>query len=207
MKNFNCPDDEVICTSHFSKLDPVENGEVHVSLVNGRPGVVGPTLGLQNFTTARYIRLRLQKIKTLYADLVCWLVYGSLTVLDGHRSSQRQPQQNRPICHTPVFLRHQGYLCRWAMHLLRSCCRVSPSVGQWETRFMHQSIINQSILQAARACTRRRDPLAKNAFHCTTRNPGHQARTTIQTIARNVSVMVMQQAAFMMLRLKRPGRP
>lgn len=40
-------DDEVICTSFFSKLDPIENGEVHTSLVNGRPGITGPSLALQ----------------------------------------------------------------------------------------------------------------------------------------------------------------
>ncbi|XP_023930165.1 laminin subunit alpha-1-like [Lingula anatina] len=37
-------DDEVICTSFYSRLDPIENGEIHTSLVNGRPGAVnGPS--------------------------------------------------------------------------------------------------------------------------------------------------------------------
>ncbi len=40
-------DTEVICTSHYSRLDKIENGEIHTSLVNGRPGVDGPSLELQ----------------------------------------------------------------------------------------------------------------------------------------------------------------
>lgn len=63
-------DDEVICTSYYSKLDPLENGEIHTSLVNGRPGVDGPSIKLRDFTKARYVRLRLQKIRTLHADLM-----------------------------------------------------------------------------------------------------------------------------------------
>lgn len=63
-------DDEIICTSYYSKLNPFENGEIHTSLVNGRPGVDGPSDTLRKFTTARYIRLRLQKIRTLNADLM-----------------------------------------------------------------------------------------------------------------------------------------
>ncbi|XP_022246631.1 laminin subunit alpha-2-like, partial [Limulus polyphemus] len=63
-------DDEVICTSYYSKLNPLENGEIHTSLVNGRPGVDGPSNSLREFTTARFVRLRLQKIRTLNADLM-----------------------------------------------------------------------------------------------------------------------------------------
>ncbi|KAG8183116.1 hypothetical protein JTE90_024425 [Oedothorax gibbosus] len=63
-------DDEVICTSYYSKLNPLENGEIHTSLLNGRPGVDGPSSKLMEFTKARYVRLRLQKIRTLYADLM-----------------------------------------------------------------------------------------------------------------------------------------
>lgn len=43
-------DDEVICTSHFSKLNPLENGEIHTSLVNGRPNAEHPSVELQDFT-------------------------------------------------------------------------------------------------------------------------------------------------------------
>lgn len=40
-------DKEVICTSFYSKLDPLEGGEIHVSLVNGRPGAEGPSKDIQ----------------------------------------------------------------------------------------------------------------------------------------------------------------
>ncbi|XP_061125977.1 laminin subunit alpha-2 isoform X2 [Syngnathus typhle] len=63
-------DDEVICTSFYSKIHPLENGEIHTSLINGRPSADDPSSTLLNFTSARYIRLVLQRIRTLNADLM-----------------------------------------------------------------------------------------------------------------------------------------
>uniref|UniRef100_A0A3Q2DG06 Laminin, alpha 1 n=1 Tax=Cyprinodon variegatus TaxID=28743 RepID=A0A3Q2DG06_CYPVA len=68
-------DTEVICTSYYSRLNPLENGEIHTSLINGRPGAEDLTPDLLNFTSARYIRLRLQRIRTLYADLMTLSIY------------------------------------------------------------------------------------------------------------------------------------
>lgn len=63
-------DDEVICTSYYSRLVPLEHGEIHTSLINGRPSADDPSPTLLDFTSARYIRLRLQRIRTLNADLM-----------------------------------------------------------------------------------------------------------------------------------------
>uniref|UniRef100_A0A8B9RME3 Basement membrane-specific heparan sulfate proteoglycan core protein n=1 Tax=Astyanax mexicanus TaxID=7994 RepID=A0A8B9RME3_ASTMX len=63
-------DDEVICTSFYSKIHPLENGEIHTSLINGRPSADDPSPTLLNFTTARYIRLKFLRIRTLNADLM-----------------------------------------------------------------------------------------------------------------------------------------
>ncbi|CAB1436741.1 unnamed protein product [Pleuronectes platessa] len=63
-------DDEVICTSYYSKIHPLENGEIHTSLINGRPSAEDPSPTLLNFTSARYIRLVFQRIRTLNADLM-----------------------------------------------------------------------------------------------------------------------------------------
>ncbi|XP_039610736.1 laminin subunit alpha-1 [Polypterus senegalus] len=63
-------DDEVICTSYYSRLVPFEHGEIHTSLINGRPGADDLSPALLEFTSARYIRLRLQRIRTLNADLM-----------------------------------------------------------------------------------------------------------------------------------------
>ncbi|KAL0967369.1 hypothetical protein UPYG_G00251370 [Umbra pygmaea] len=63
-------DDEVICTSFYSKIQPLENGEIHTSLINGRPSADDPSPKLLNFTSARYIRLQFQRIRTLNADLM-----------------------------------------------------------------------------------------------------------------------------------------
>ncbi|KAL8600730.1 hypothetical protein ACOMHN_057318 [Nucella lapillus] len=75
-------DDEVICTSRYSRLDPLENGEIFVSIVNGRPGVFQPSRVLLNFTSARYVRLRLLRIRTLNADLMFFQQYSSYRELD-----------------------------------------------------------------------------------------------------------------------------
>ncbi|XP_029705872.1 LOW QUALITY PROTEIN: laminin subunit alpha-2 [Takifugu rubripes] len=63
-------DDEVICTSFYSKIPPLENGEIHTSLINGRPSADDPSPKLLNFTSARFIRLVFQRIRTLNADLM-----------------------------------------------------------------------------------------------------------------------------------------
>ncbi|XP_026264666.2 laminin subunit alpha-1 [Urocitellus parryii] len=63
-------DDEVICTSYYSRLIPLDHGEIHTSLINGRPSADDPSPRLLEFTSARYIRLRLQRIRTLNADLM-----------------------------------------------------------------------------------------------------------------------------------------
>ncbi|XP_043081584.1 laminin subunit alpha-1 [Puntigrus tetrazona] len=63
-------DDEVICTSYYSRLVPLEHGEIHTSLINGRPSADDLTPELLEFTSARFIRLRLQRIRTLNADLM-----------------------------------------------------------------------------------------------------------------------------------------
>ncbi|XP_071964129.1 laminin subunit alpha-1-like [Antedon mediterranea] len=64
-------DDEVMCTSYYSKLEPLENGEIHTSLVNGRPSSLSsPSKEFLNFTTARFIRFRFQRIRTLHGYLM-----------------------------------------------------------------------------------------------------------------------------------------
>uniref|UniRef100_A0A3B3YH39 Laminin N-terminal domain-containing protein n=1 Tax=Poecilia mexicana TaxID=48701 RepID=A0A3B3YH39_9TELE len=48
---------------------------IHTSLINGRPGADDLTPDLLNFTSARYIRVRLQRIRTLNADLMTLSVH------------------------------------------------------------------------------------------------------------------------------------
>nr|XP_054604109.1 laminin subunit alpha-2 isoform X1 [Nothobranchius furzeri] len=74
-------DDEVICTSFYSKIHPLENGEIHTSLINGRPSAEDPSPTLLNFTSARYIRLVFQRIRTLNADLMT-LTFSDSTDID-----------------------------------------------------------------------------------------------------------------------------
>ncbi|XP_048757989.2 laminin subunit alpha-2-like isoform X2 [Ostrea edulis] len=75
-------DDEVICTTKYSKIYPLENGEIFISLINGRPGVKKPSPTLLEFTSARYVRLRLQRIRTLNADLMTFRSTSDLKFID-----------------------------------------------------------------------------------------------------------------------------
>ncbi|XP_068678125.1 laminin subunit alpha-like [Montipora foliosa] len=65
-------DTTVTCTTSYSHVPPFENGEIHISLVNGRPGAANFSYSqaLQQWTRATHIRLRLLKVKTLLADLL-----------------------------------------------------------------------------------------------------------------------------------------
>ncbi|XP_038056132.1 laminin subunit alpha-2-like [Patiria miniata] len=72
-------DDEVICTSYYSQLEPLSNGEIHTSIVNGRPSRRNPSETLMKFMAARFVRLRFQKIRTLHGGL---MAYGKNGFID-----------------------------------------------------------------------------------------------------------------------------
>ncbi|CAL8279923.1 unnamed protein product [Lota lota] len=65
-------DDDQICTTEYSRIPPLENGEVVVSLVNGRPGAKNFTYSpvLRDFTKATHIRLRFLRTSTLLGHLI-----------------------------------------------------------------------------------------------------------------------------------------
>ncbi|XP_038550957.1 laminin subunit alpha-5-like [Micropterus salmoides] len=65
-------DDDVICTTEYSRIVPLENGEVVVSLVNGRPGAMNFSYSpvLREFTKATHIRLRFLRTNTLLGHLM-----------------------------------------------------------------------------------------------------------------------------------------
>ncbi|XP_053879086.1 laminin subunit alpha-2 isoform X6 [Malaclemys terrapin pileata] len=114
-------DDEVICTSFYSKIQPLENGEIHTSLINGRPSADDPSRVLLEFTSARFIRLRFQRIRTLNADLMMFahkdpseidhivtrryyysvkdVSVGGMCICSGHaRACPLDPATNRSTC-------------------------------------------------------------------------------------------------------------
>ncbi|XP_068196189.1 laminin subunit alpha-3-like isoform X2 [Antennarius striatus] len=65
-------DDDQLCTTDYSRIVPLENGEIVVSLVNGRPGARNFTYSsvLQDFTKATNIRLRFLRTSTLLGHLI-----------------------------------------------------------------------------------------------------------------------------------------
>lgn len=70
-------DSEVICSTKFGKALPLENGEMHVSLINGRPGANASSHELLEFTMARYVRLRFVAMHSSIAaadNSIRWLV-------------------------------------------------------------------------------------------------------------------------------------
>uniref|UniRef100_A0A3B1JCD6 Laminin subunit alpha 3 n=1 Tax=Astyanax mexicanus TaxID=7994 RepID=A0A3B1JCD6_ASTMX len=65
-------DNDQMCTTEYSKIVPLENGEIVVSLVNGRPGSKNFTYSpvLQEFTKATNIRLHFLRTNTLLGHLI-----------------------------------------------------------------------------------------------------------------------------------------
>ncbi|XP_072567322.1 laminin subunit alpha-3 isoform X1 [Paramormyrops kingsleyae] len=65
-------DDDQICTIEYSRIVPLENGEIVVSLVNSRPGAKNFTYSpvLRDFTKATNIRLRFLRTNTLLGHLI-----------------------------------------------------------------------------------------------------------------------------------------
>ncbi|XP_023597830.1 laminin subunit alpha-3 isoform X2 [Trichechus manatus latirostris] len=65
-------DDDVLCITEYSRIVPLENGEVVVSLINGRPGAKNFTFShtLREFTKATNIRLRFLRTNTLLGHLI-----------------------------------------------------------------------------------------------------------------------------------------
>nr|XP_046253250.1 laminin subunit alpha-5 isoform X2 [Scatophagus argus] len=65
-------DNDVICTTEYSRIVPLENGEIVVSLVNGRPGAMNFSYSpvLREFTKATNIRLRFLRTNTLLGHLM-----------------------------------------------------------------------------------------------------------------------------------------
>ena len=62
-------DTEVICSTQFSSLEPLENGEINLSIISGRPSEMITSPELQNFTLARYVRIRLLRMQSAEAQV------------------------------------------------------------------------------------------------------------------------------------------
>ncbi|KER20855.1 hypothetical protein T265_10681 [Opisthorchis viverrini] len=69
-------DDEVYCTTYYSQPQALQSGEIIVTLSLDRASTISTTLGLEravspkliDFLSARYVRLRFQKLQTLSGD-------------------------------------------------------------------------------------------------------------------------------------------
>uniref|UniRef100_A0A8C6SLT9 Uncharacterized protein n=1 Tax=Neogobius melanostomus TaxID=47308 RepID=A0A8C6SLT9_9GOBI len=87
-------DDDVICTTEYSRIVPLENGEIVVSLVNGRPGALNFSYSpvLREFTKATNIRLRFLRTNTLLGHLMGKALRDpTVTRRVSHRGLHRAP--------------------------------------------------------------------------------------------------------------------
>ncbi|CAD5221244.1 unnamed protein product [Bursaphelenchus xylophilus] len=75
-------DEEVICTTDYSAIHPMENGEMMINLLEGRPGKnsFGHSPRLQEFLTATNVRLRFLRANTMYAQLMDYKSPNDATV-------------------------------------------------------------------------------------------------------------------------------
>ena len=74
-------DDQVVCITQFSKVLPIEDGEVYVSLTKSRPSAknIWSSEVLQEWIRATNIRLRLIQTKTMLGHLMS-VAQGDKTV-------------------------------------------------------------------------------------------------------------------------------
>ena len=95
-------DDQVICATEFSKVLPIEDGEVYVSLTKGRPSAnnlwSSPTL--MDWLYATNIRLRLIQTKTMLGHL--------MSVAQGDKTVTRRVS---PFSHVLLILALSPSIC------------------------------------------------------------------------------------------------
>ena len=74
-------DDQVVCVTDFSKVLPIENGEIYVSLTSGRPSAkdLWSSQTLLDWLEATNIRLRFIQTKTMLGHLMS-VAQGDKTV-------------------------------------------------------------------------------------------------------------------------------
>ncbi|XP_049530280.1 laminin subunit alpha-1 [Anopheles darlingi] len=101
-------DTEVICSTQYSSPEPVvlEYGEITLSLISGRPSEKTASPELQNFTLARYVRLRLQRMQSAVPPKQSFYTISSLRIgarcsCSGHASRCKTNDNNidnQPQC-------------------------------------------------------------------------------------------------------------
>nr|XP_023028946.1 laminin subunit alpha-2-like [Leptinotarsa decemlineata] len=148
-------DTEVICTSYYSRMTPLENGEIHTSLIHGRPGANETSPELLEFTKARYVRLSLMGLRGTQEPLPRWLLQdvwkdkklfyairdisvGGQCVCNGHAENCRHNVAsgdhttgiNCDKCE-PGFFRPEGTLPDAAQPCIRCNCGPADSCIQY----------------------------------------------------------------------------
>ncbi|MFT7812246.1 laminin subunit alpha-3 [Arapaima gigas] len=94
-------DNDQICTTEYSRIVPLENGEIVVSLVNGRPGATNFSYSplLKDFTKATNIRLRFLRTSTLLGHLISKAQRDSTVTRRYYYSIKDISVGGRCVCH------------------------------------------------------------------------------------------------------------
>uniref|UniRef100_A0A8W7PG72 Uncharacterized protein n=1 Tax=Anopheles coluzzii TaxID=1518534 RepID=A0A8W7PG72_ANOCL len=130
-------DTEVICSTQFSSLEPLENGEINLSIISGRPSEMITSPELQNFTLARYVRIRLLRMQSAEAQAITdqWIVCQTI-----------QNHVFRAIVHLPERLesvvRLEESVVAWKASLVpsaRNACQDIRAIGALGAIVMHEA--------------------------------------------------------------------
>ncbi|XP_049633449.1 laminin subunit alpha-5 [Suncus etruscus] len=94
-------DDDVVCSTEYSRIVPLENGEIVVSLVNGRPGAMNFSYSprLRDFTKATNIRLRFLRTNTLLGHLMAKALRDPTVTRRYYYSIKDISVGGRCVCH------------------------------------------------------------------------------------------------------------
>lgn len=103
-------DDSVICSTEYSKIVPLEGGEIPISLLNNRPSanMYFNSSVLQEWTRATNVRLRLLRTKNLLGHLMS-VARQDPTVTRRVSSSVVNINNQVTLCCLPVLLFNQGH--------------------------------------------------------------------------------------------------
>uniref|UniRef100_A0A8C9W9F3 Laminin subunit alpha 3 n=1 Tax=Scleropages formosus TaxID=113540 RepID=A0A8C9W9F3_SCLFO len=124
-------DDDQICTTEYSRIVPLENGEIVVSLVNGRPGATNFTYSplLRDFTKATNIRLRFLRTSTLLGHLISKAQRDPTVTRRYYYSIKDISVGGRCVCHGHAQV--CGFRCECQHNTCgESCDRCCPGFNQ-----------------------------------------------------------------------------
>uniref|UniRef100_A0A8D2JD09 Laminin subunit alpha 3 n=1 Tax=Varanus komodoensis TaxID=61221 RepID=A0A8D2JD09_VARKO len=129
-------DDDVICSIEYSRIVPLENGEIVISLINGRPGANNFTFSstLKEFTKATNIRLHFLRTNTLLGHLISKAQRDPTVTRRYYYSIKDISVGGQCVCHghaNHIFICYMGFQCECQHNTCgETCDRCCPGFNQ-----------------------------------------------------------------------------